>query len=97
MYLFQSLWLPREKRTVCLLQSFTARQLLRLAQQVAEGMAYLASLNFIHRDLAARNCMSVPHALITHSLVKGIISKFERKKNYLALVKNMFLKMVAPL
>lgn len=32
-------------------------QLLQMAGEIADGMAYLESIEFIHRDLAARNCM----------------------------------------
>lgn len=38
-------------------KTFTARQLLQMAQQVAGGMAYLSSLDFVHRELCARNCL----------------------------------------
>ena len=33
------------------------KKLISICLQVAKGMAYLASHNFIHRDLASRNCM----------------------------------------
>lgn len=35
----------------------TLKQILRMAIEIADGMAYLSAKKFIHRDLAARNCM----------------------------------------
>ena len=37
----------------------SVKNVLELMFQVAEGMAYLESKNFVHRDLAARNVLLV--------------------------------------
>lgn len=35
----------------------SVRQILQMAIEIADGMAYLSYKKFVHRDLAARNCM----------------------------------------
>ncbi|XP_063242615.1 insulin-like receptor isoform X2 [Bacillus rossius redtenbacheri] len=45
-----------EKENIAM-QPPTLKQILQMAIEIADGMAYLTAKKYVHRDLAARNCM----------------------------------------
>lgn len=57
-------------------------QLVRMLQDVALGMAYLASNSVVHRDLAARNCL--------------VDDQYRVKIGDFGLTRNLYSKVITP-
>lgn len=53
--------------------SVSCNEIYRMAIEIADGLAYLASRKFVHRDLAARNCM----VAMDRTVKIGDFGKFE--------------------
>ncbi|KAK3098802.1 hypothetical protein FSP39_023260 [Pinctada imbricata] len=48
---------PDEEASKIPRQPLSLKQIIKMAGEIADGMAYLADKKYVHRDLAARNCM----------------------------------------
>ena len=55
--------------------SLNERELLKIAEDVANGMNYLSSLNLVHRDLAARNVLLTEEKVTDFGIAREVHSE----------------------